>query len=127
MDHDAIPTSVIQDDEQHTMHYAQSLPYVRLLDGEADQWLGDICNNLALCVKAQDYSVGTLAWVKRLGLYLDMKHALPRALRAHLAKLLYALTITPGMDTVLVETWANTCVRLIRWVHSIICPAWPTS
>jgi proteasome activator subunit 4 len=50
----------------------------------------------------------------RLLSYLDLKHALPRETRANLAKLLYELTIIPGMDSALVEIWANACVRLIK-------------
>lgn len=65
-----IPDSVIQDDAQHTMHYSQSLPYANLLDNEAKQWLHDICTNLALSVKAKDYTGTVLAWVKRLSRYI---------------------------------------------------------
>jgi proteasome activator subunit 4 len=46
--------------------------------------------------------------------YLDMKHALPRQTRARLAKLLYEMTIMPGMDPALIELWSTNCVRLIR-------------
>lgn len=48
--------------------------------------------------------------------YREMKHAIPRETRAKLAKLLYELTVTPGMDTSLVEYWATVCVRLIRYL-----------
>lgn len=64
-----IPESVIQDDNAHTMHYSQSLPYAHLLDNEANNWLADICTNLVISVQAKDYTGGTLAWVKRLSRY----------------------------------------------------------
>lgn len=44
-----------------------------------------------------------------------MKHAIPREKRASLAKLLYELTVMPGMDSALVELWATNCIRLIRY------------
>lgn len=46
--------------------------------------------------------------------YMDLKHAVPRPTRAKLAKLLFELVVMPGMDTALVEIWANACVRLIK-------------
>ncbi|KAI8373532.1 hypothetical protein EDC96DRAFT_498664 [Choanephora cucurbitarum] len=110
----AIPLSVINDDNEHTMHYSQHLPYAHLLGGEAETWLDDICTSLTISVKAKDFHHNALISVKRLTCYLDMKHALPRKTRATLAKLLYELTIMPGMDPVLIELWANTCSRLIR-------------
>jgi proteasome activator subunit 4 len=61
-----IPSSVIEDDLQHTMHYSQSLPYAHLLEGEAEEWLKDIRNNLVICVKAKDFAPGAVAWVRRL-------------------------------------------------------------
>lgn len=61
-----IPLSVINDDSQHAMHFSQSLPYANLLEHEAEQWLDDICVNLALSVKAKDFTRGALSWVKRL-------------------------------------------------------------
>lgn len=61
-----IPLSIINDDNEHTMHFSQSLPYCNLLEHEAEQWLKDICFNLALSVKAKDFTRGALAWVKRL-------------------------------------------------------------
>lgn len=64
-----IPLSVIEDDNDHVMHYAQSLPYAHLLDNEAEQWLNEICVSLATSVKAKDFSRGTLASVKRLSKY----------------------------------------------------------
>ncbi|KAI9261229.1 hypothetical protein EDC94DRAFT_122877 [Helicostylum pulchrum] len=109
-----VPLSVLEDDSHHTMHYSQSLPYADLLDHEAEQWLNDICVNLALSVKAKDFTRGALAWVKRLSSYMDMKHAVPRETRAHLAKLLYEMIIMPGMEPALVELWSNNCIRLIR-------------
>lgn len=45
---------------------------------------------------------------------MDMKHAVPRQTRAHLAKLLYEMIIMPGMEPALVELWSNNCIRLIR-------------
>ncbi|KAI8387348.1 hypothetical protein BD560DRAFT_114989 [Blakeslea trispora] len=114
MDTTAIPLSVINDDNEHTMHYAQSLPYAHLLGSEAETWLDDICNSLTISIKAKDFHHSALISVKRLTCYLDMKHALPRKTRAILAKLLYELIIMPGMDPVLIELWANTCSRLIR-------------
>lgn len=109
-----IPDSVIQDDNAHTMHYSQSLPYAHLLDNEASNWLAEICTNLVISVQAKDYTGGTLAWVKRLSSYLDMKHAIDKQMRINLAKLLYELTVLPGMEPVLVQLWASTCVRLIK-------------
>lgn len=61
-----IPLSVIEDDNEHAMHYAQSLPYAHLLDKEAEQWLSEICNNLVISVKARDFNRGALVSVKRL-------------------------------------------------------------
>lgn len=46
---------------------------------------------------------------------MDMKHAVPRNTRAHLAKLLYEMVIMPGMEPALVELWSNNCIRLIRY------------
>ncbi|KAG0174459.1 hypothetical protein DFQ30_004302 [Apophysomyces sp. BC1015] len=112
--HGLIPQSVLDDDKQRTMYYNQSLPYAHLLDGEAQHWLQDICTNLVICVKAQDFAPGASSWVKRLNSYLDMKHTLNRDMRAKFGKLLFELTITPGMDTALVEAFANCCIRLIR-------------
>ncbi|KAG2196811.1 hypothetical protein INT47_002738 [Mucor saturninus] len=109
-----IPLSVIDDDSQHTMHFSQCLPYANLLEHEAEQWLDDICVNLALSVKAKDFTRGALSWVKRLSSYMDMKHAVPRHIRAQLAKLLYEMVIMPGMEPALVELWSNNCIRLIR-------------
>lgn len=65
-----IPDSVIEDDNDHTMHYSQSLPYANLLDNEAKLWLNDICTNIVISVQAKDYTCGTLAWVKRLSRYV---------------------------------------------------------
>lgn len=115
-----VPLSVLEDDSHHTMHYSQSLPYADLLDHEAEQWLNDICVNLALSVKAKDFTRGALAWVKRLSSYMDMKHAVPRETRAHLAKLLYEMIIMPGMEPALVELWSNNCIRLIRYLFTIL-------
>lgn len=115
-----VPLSVLEDDSHHTMHYSQSLPYADLLDHEAEQWLNDICVNLALSVKAKDFTRGALAWVKRLSSYMDMKHAVPRETRAHLAKLLYEMIIMPGMEPALVELWSNNCIRLIRYLFAIL-------
>ncbi|KAI8578771.1 hypothetical protein K450DRAFT_245430 [Umbelopsis ramanniana AG] len=109
-----LPASVIQDDEAHTLHYSQALPYASQLDREAELWLSDICTQLVVSVQAHDFAPGCLFWVKSLSSYLDLKHALPRETRANLAKLLYELTIIPGMDSALVEIWANACVRLIK-------------
>jgi proteasome activator subunit 4 len=61
-----IPLSVIQDDEEHTMHYAQSLPYADKLEHEAQNWLDDIRSNLVISIKAKDFTGGVLAWTKRL-------------------------------------------------------------
>jgi hypothetical protein len=61
-----IPSSVIEDDQHHTMHYSQSLPYANLLGGEAEEWLKEICENLVICVKAKDFAPGAVAWVRRL-------------------------------------------------------------
>ncbi|KAI8975614.1 hypothetical protein BDF20DRAFT_879640 [Mycotypha africana] len=116
---DMIPLSVIKDDNDHTMHYAQSLPYAHLLDKEAESWLNDICTNLVISVKAQDFHGGVLAWVKRLSSYMDMKHAIPRKTRAHLAKLLYELVIMPGMDSALIELWAQSFMRLVKHRHRL--------
>ncbi|KAI7908029.1 uncharacterized protein BX663DRAFT_425475 [Cokeromyces recurvatus] len=96
------------------MHYAQSLPYANLLDKEAETWLNTICTNLVISVKAKDFTIGAVAWIKRLANYLDMKHAVPREIRASLSKLLYEMVIMPGMELALVELWANSCIRLIR-------------
>jgi hypothetical protein len=68
-----IPQSVIDDDNDHTMHYAQSLPYANLLDKEAEVWLSDICTHLATSVRAQDFTGGALAWVRRLSRYFKKK------------------------------------------------------
>ena len=62
---DDIPDSVVKDD-QHTMSYYQALPYAKLLDGEAETWLNEICTNLAMCVQARDFAPGAASWVKRL-------------------------------------------------------------
>lgn len=43
-----------------------------------------------------------------------MKHAIDKQTRINLAKLLYELTVMPGMEPALVELWALVCVRLIR-------------
>lgn len=64
------------------------------------------------CLMGGDYHTN-IATTLELS-YLDLKHALPRETRANLAKLLYELTIIPGMDSALVEIWANACVRLIK-------------
>ncbi|OZJ03795.1 hypothetical protein BZG36_03001 [Bifiguratus adelaidae] len=109
-----IPSTVAADDSYHSLKYSTNLPYASRLDGEATEWLQEICRNLTICVEAQDWSPGCLFWVKRLGSYLDMKHAIPRVTRAALAKLLYEMTITCGMEPSLVEIWANSCIRLIR-------------
>ncbi|KAL9538165.1 hypothetical protein MBANPS3_011145 [Mucor bainieri] len=109
-----IPLSVIQDDEEHAMHYAQSLPYADKLEHEAQDWLDDIRSNLVISIQAKDYTGGAVAWTKRLANYLDMKHALPRETRAHLAKIYYDMLVMPGMNYALLELWANTCVRLIK-------------
>ncbi|RUP16866.1 hypothetical protein BC936DRAFT_139498 [Jimgerdemannia flammicorona] len=45
---------------------------------------------------------------------MDLKHAISRSVRAKLGKLLFELVVMPGMDTALVEIWANACVRLIK-------------
>jgi len=64
------------------------------------------------CLMGGDYQTNIAAALEPS--YLDLKHALPRETRANLAKLLYELTIIPGMDSALVEIWANACVRLIK-------------
>jgi proteasome activator subunit 4 len=66
-----IPQSVIDDDNEHTMHYSQSLPYANLLDKEAEIWLSDICTHLVISVRAKDFTGGALAWVRRLSRYLS--------------------------------------------------------
>ncbi|CEP09555.1 hypothetical protein [Parasitella parasitica] len=109
-----IPLSVVKDDEDHTMHYAQSLPYADKLEHEAGDWLESICTNLTISIKAKDFKAGAVAWTKRLSNYLDMKHALPRETRANLAKLLFEMAIMPGMDYTLIDFWSNNCIRLIR-------------
>ncbi|RUS15521.1 hypothetical protein BC937DRAFT_92354 [Endogone sp. FLAS-F59071] len=110
----SIPESVKRDDADHAMYYSQSLPYAFALGQEANEWLDELCVNIAICVKARDWSPGCLFWVKRLNSYMDLKHAVPRPIRAKLAKLLFELVVMPGMDTALVEIWANACVRLIK-------------
>lgn len=65
-----IPLSVIKDDNEHAMHYAQSLPYAHLLENEAEQWLNEICNNLVTSVKARDFSRGALVSVRRLSRFV---------------------------------------------------------
>ena len=62
----AIPLSVINDDNEHTMHYSQHLPYAHLLGGEAETWLDDICTSLTISVKAKDFHHSALISVKRL-------------------------------------------------------------
>ncbi|KAI9254007.1 hypothetical protein BY458DRAFT_521472 [Sporodiniella umbellata] len=106
--------SATRNEEHHTMNYSQSLPYFSSINNEAGDWLLEIQSNLVLCVEAKDYATGTVAWIRRLTSYLDMKHTLPRQLRASIAKLMYELTVTPGMDPALIELWATTCIRLIR-------------
>lgn len=64
-----IPQSVIDDDNDHVMHYAQSLPYAKLLDKEAEIWLTDICTHLVTSVRAKDFTGGALASVRRLSRY----------------------------------------------------------
>ncbi|KAI8099232.1 uncharacterized protein BX664DRAFT_272366 [Halteromyces radiatus] len=110
----SIPISVLEDDKQHAMWYSQSLPYGHLLGDETEAWLQDIVDHLVLSVKIRDFAPGALSWMKQLTNYLDLKHALPRTTRANLAKVLFQLTVAPGMDYALVEMWANTCVRLLR-------------
>ncbi|OAD04967.1 hypothetical protein MUCCIDRAFT_139775 [Mucor lusitanicus CBS 277.49] len=96
------------------MHYAQSLPYADKLEHEAQDWLNDIRSNLVISIQAKDYTGGAVAWTKRLANYLDMKHAIPRETRAHLAKIYYEMLVMPGMNYALLELWSNTCVRLIK-------------
>ncbi|RUP16865.1 hypothetical protein BC936DRAFT_139497 [Jimgerdemannia flammicorona] len=57
-----IPESVVKDDADHAMNYSQNLPYPAALDGEAEEWLNELCVNIAICVKARDWSPGCLFW-----------------------------------------------------------------
>jgi hypothetical protein len=61
-----LPASVIQDDEAHTLHYSQALPYASQLEREAELWLSDICTQLVVSVQAHDFAPGCLFWVKSL-------------------------------------------------------------
>ncbi|KAI8327990.1 hypothetical protein BC941DRAFT_246334 [Chlamydoabsidia padenii] len=109
-----IPKSIKKDDEQHSMWYSQALPYTGMLQEETETWLSDIVDYFVFSVKIRDFAPGALASIKQLTSYLDLKHALPLSTRATLAKVLFQLTVTPGMDYALVEVWSNMCVRLIR-------------
>lgn len=62
----SIPLSVLNDDREHTMYYSQSLPYADRLEAEPENWLAQVCENIAIHVKAGDLAPGTFAWVKRL-------------------------------------------------------------
>jgi len=73
-----------------------------------------ILTSLCTCVQAQDWSPGCVYWVKQLNGYLDLKYPLPRESRASLARLLYEMVTTPGMDSALVEIFANCCIRLCK-------------
>jgi proteasome activator subunit 4 len=45
---------------------------------------------------------------------MDMKHAIPRKIRADLAQLFYDMVLMSGMEPALIELWSNLCIRLIR-------------
>jgi hypothetical protein len=46
--------------------------------------------------------------------YLDLQHPLSCQTRAQLARVLFELVITPGIDTSHAEVFSNTCVRLLK-------------
>ncbi|KAL1919118.1 uncharacterized protein VTP21DRAFT_2500 [Calcarisporiella thermophila] len=100
--------------EVHTLDYAANLPYAADLSGEAEAMLKEIVLNLSACVQVGDWAPGCVMWVKRLNSYLDLKHLPPRPVRAQLARLLYELATTPGVDPPVVQIFANACARLIK-------------
>lgn len=69
---DMLPSSVVQDDQEHTLHYSQALPYASQLDREAELWLSDICTQLVVSVQAHDFAPGCLFWVKSLSWYAPL-------------------------------------------------------
>ncbi|CAG8478849.1 9710_t:CDS:10, partial [Acaulospora colombiana] len=90
-----------------------SLPYASLLEDEANDTLNEIVEQLCSSAKARDWSPGCAYWVKQLNGYLDLRHPLTRKTRAQLAKVLFELVITPGIDASYAEVFANTC-KLIK-------------
>ncbi|RGB33631.1 hypothetical protein C1646_815894 [Rhizophagus diaphanus] len=94
--------------------FSENLPYASSFEGEADTLLNEIVENLCSSAKAQDWGPGCGFWVKQLNGYLDLQHPLSCQTRAQLARVLFELVITPGIDTSHAEVFSNTCVRLLK-------------
>ncbi|CAI2164709.1 4841_t:CDS:10 [Funneliformis geosporum] len=94
--------------------FSQNLPYSFSFEREAESLLNEIVENLCSSAKAQDWGPGCSHWVKQLNGYLDLQHPLSRQTRAQIARVLFELVITPGIDTSHAEVFSNTCVRLLK-------------
>ncbi|KAG9300251.1 hypothetical protein G9A89_011324 [Geosiphon pyriformis] len=94
--------------------FSGNLPYASTLEGEPEALLNNIVKNLCLAAKAQDWGSGCVHWVKQLNRYLELQHPLTRETRALLARIMFELATTSGINPSCVESYANICMRLLK-------------
>ncbi|KAJ3050497.1 hypothetical protein HK097_008547 [Rhizophlyctis rosea] len=100
------------DTEPPPVDWNTALPYDTAAAGA--RWIEDISQGLAVATAAGDFAPGCIYWSRQLNSYLDLKYTLTTEQRVRLAKILYELIVTPGMDISLVGSFASLCTQLIK-------------
>jgi hypothetical protein len=78
------------------------------------EYLKTIKENIALALLSKSYSKEAQFWFKELNRYIDLRYELPEKDRVHFAKITYNLTVTPNLESSLVEFYSTFCCKLIK-------------
>ncbi|KZW02065.1 hypothetical protein EXIGLDRAFT_736784 [Exidia glandulosa HHB12029] len=93
---------------------AASLPYSIEPNSKMQRMLDFFIARIAQCIRAKDYDPGFLQWESMLAYWLLLKYPIPLEKRIKLAKLYFALCITPGLPTHILATCSEGLSVLTR-------------
>jgi len=79
-----------------------------------EEYLKVIKENIALSVLSKSYTKEAQHWFKELNRYIDLRYELPEKDRVYFAKITYDLSVTPKMETSMVEFYSSFCCKLIK-------------
>ncbi|KAJ3111455.1 hypothetical protein HDU96_005688 [Phlyctochytrium bullatum] len=97
--------------DESTSPWNRLLPYDTL--AHQDAYLASILSSLQLAMRSRDIS-GCLVVSKNINAFISLKYHMPIETRTFLVKAFYHLATIEGMNAVLANNYASTCVKLMR-------------
>ncbi|ORX46182.1 hypothetical protein BCR36DRAFT_332117 [Piromyces finnis] len=79
-----------------------------------EEYLKTIKKNIALSILSKSYTEEAYYWFKELNRYIDLRYELPEKDRVYFAKITYDLSVSPKLETSMVEFYSSFCFKLIK-------------